>query len=113
MVDEFDDTDIDDDLPPPPSSGGTKPGSPIASESTFAGYEVQGEIGRGGMGVVYKAVHLRLQRPVALKLILSGVFAHRSERERFLAEARTTAQLEHPNIVQIHDVGEFGATPFM
>jgi serine/threonine protein kinase len=113
MVDDFDETKDGDDLPPPPSSGGTTPGSPIGSASMFAGYEVEREIGRGGMGVVYKAVHRRLQRPVALKLILSGVFAHQWERERFLNEARTTAQLEHPNIVQIHDVGEFGSTPFM
>jgi len=112
MADDWND-DLPDDLPPPPTTGGRTGEAAVLPFTTIAGYEVGPELGRGGMGVVYSATHQKLGRKVALKFVLSGVFAHRKERERFLAEARTTAALQHPNIIQIHDVGEFGATPFM
>jgi serine/threonine protein kinase len=64
------------------------------------GYEVLGELGRGGMGVVYKARQARLNRLVALKMILSGAHAGSEERQRFLTEAEAVARLQHPNIVQ-------------
>jgi tetratricopeptide (TPR) repeat protein len=72
----------------------------------IAGYEVEAVLGRGGMGIVYRARHLRLNRLVALKMMLSGAFAGRDERTRFQREAEAVAAMRHPNIVQIHDSGE-------
>jgi WD40 repeat protein/tRNA A-37 threonylcarbamoyl transferase component Bud32 len=76
------------------------------------GYEVLGELGRGGMGVVYKARQAKLNRLVALKMILSGAHAGSAERQRFLTEAEAVARLQHPNIVQIHEIGEADGYPF-
>ena len=77
-----------------------------------AGYELLKELGRGGMGVVYKARHLKLNRIVALKMILSGGRAGRAEMARFNAEAQAVAQLQHPNIVQVFEFGESAGQPF-
>jgi eukaryotic-like serine/threonine-protein kinase len=68
------------------------------------GYEILGVLGRGGMGVVYKAREIKLERIVALKMILAGAHASPVELQRFQTEARAVAQLQHPNIVQIHDI---------
>lgn len=77
-----------------------------------AGYEVLDVLGRGGVGIVYKARHLRLNRLVALKMLLSGVFASRAELRRFTREAKSEAQLVHPHIVQVYDVGEADGRPY-
>jgi hypothetical protein len=76
------------------------------------GYEVLSELGRGGMGVVYKARHLALKRTVALKMILAAGHAGEAVRARFKAEAEAVARLQHPGIVQIHEVGEHQGCPF-
>ena len=69
-------------------------------------------LGRGGMGVVYRARHLRLNRLVALKMLLAGAYAGPAERERFQREAEAVAGLRHPNIVQVHDVGDADGRPY-
>ncbi len=82
----------------------TTPGDRVAP--TVAGYEILGELGRGGMGVVYKAREIRLNRPCALKMVLAGMHADPIAAVRFLAEAEAIARLQHPNIVQIHRIGQ-------
>jgi serine/threonine-protein kinase len=76
------------------------------------GYEVEGLLGRGGMGVVYKARHLRLNRRVALKMLLAGAYAGPEVRARFAREAQAVAGLQHPNIVQVYDVAEHEGRPY-
>ena len=76
------------------------------------GYEVQGVLGYGGMGVVYKAWHQRLNRVVALKMLIAGAHASPEESERFLREAEAVAGLRHANIVQVHDVGDLDGLPY-
>ena len=76
------------------------------------GYSVGEVLGRGGMGVVYRARHLRLNRPVAVKMMLNGGFAGPPELARFQQEAEALAALQHPNIVQVYDVGESGGLPY-
>ncbi|HEY4263037.1 MAG TPA: protein kinase [Schlesneria sp.] len=75
-------------------------------------YEIEGVIGRGGMGVVYKATHLKLNRLVALKMLLSGPYASPQEVARFVRESRAVAELQHPHIVQVYDVGDLETRPY-
>jgi WD40 repeat protein len=79
---------------------------------SIEGYEILGELGRGGVGVVYRARQVRLNRPCALKMILAGAHADAHAILRFLAEAEAVARLHHPNVVQIHHIGEVGDLPF-
>jgi serine/threonine-protein kinase len=99
------------------------PESPPATDTTVAvphcadlpqvpGYRVEAVLGCGGMGVVYRAWHLRLRRAVALKMLLAGPCARPEELARFQREAEAVAALSHPNIVQIHDVGDVDGRPY-
>jgi tetratricopeptide (TPR) repeat protein/tRNA A-37 threonylcarbamoyl transferase component Bud32 len=79
---------------------------------TIPGYEVDAVLGHGGMGVVYKARHVKLNRPVALKMMLYGAVATYSEQARFQREVEAVAALHHPHIVPIYDVGEADGRPY-
>src|SRR5262249_47782780 len=78
----------------------------------IAGYEILGLLGRGGMGVVYKARQVGLDRTVALKMVSTGIQAGPKDLARFRAEAAALARVQHPNIVQIYDVGESANQPY-
>ncbi len=77
------------------------------------GYEIIDELGRGGMGVVYKARQVQLNRPCALKMILAGIHATPQAAARFLSEAQAIARLHHPHIVQIYSIGDVNGLPYV
>jgi serine/threonine-protein kinase len=97
-------------LSPPPEPIPRPPAGTVLPR--IPGYEVEAVLGRGGMGVVFKARHLKLKRVVALKMLLAGAYAGPEELARFRREAEAVAALHHPNIVQVHDAGEIAGRPY-
>jgi serine/threonine-protein kinase len=89
---------------PAPSLG--RPAPPIP------GHRIEAPLGWGGMGVVYKARHLELGRTVAVKMLLTGGYAGPPELTRFRSEAKALAEIGHPNVVQVYDVGEVDGLPY-
>ena len=85
----------------------------VRSNATVPGFTIESTIGRGGMGVVYKATQAGLNRTVALKMLLAGGFADPATRARFLLEAESVAALEHPHIVHVFAFGEHTGYPYL
>ncbi|MBI2805861.1 MAG: serine/threonine protein kinase [Planctomycetes bacterium] len=98
--------------PSAPTIGCDSPAEAASSWPDVPGYEIVAELGRGAMGVVYKARHLKFDRIVALKMILAASHCSIDHIQRFLAEARAVARLTHPNIVQIYEIGECNGLPY-
>src|SRR4051812_33804605 len=94
---------------PPILGAQSRPGAPLPQ---IPGYEVLAVLGRGGNGIVYRVRHLKLKRVAALKMLLAGEFASPAELARFAREAEAIAALQHPNIVQVYDVGELDGRPY-
>ena len=116
-------------MTPPPDPDATISRNPAASSTdatlvqpggsvVFAGapevpgYEIVGELGRGGMGVVYKARQVSLNRVVALKMLPGGAYTEQHELIRFLAEAEVVAAVRHPHVVQVYEYGQCGSRPY-
>ena len=92
--------------------GSVKPNSGGSKFPNVPGYDILGELGRGGMGVVYRAKQRGLGRMVALKMILGGANVNPEDIARFELEARAVGSMTHPNIVQVYEVSEFQGAPF-
>jgi eukaryotic-like serine/threonine-protein kinase len=106
------DTQLSGTLTGPPVTLGFSSAATLPIPQGIPGYEILGELGRGGMGVVYKARQTGLKRVVALKMVLAGGHAGPEQVARFRAEAEAVARLRHPGIVQVFDIGEHEGRPY-
>src|SRR5713101_415324 len=114
--------------PPPEDTPPTRPTTPgeeldlaaptraadgeLTGRPHLPGYEIERELGRGGMGVVYLARQTQLNRVVAVKMIRAGAHAEPEDVLRFLGEAEAVARLRHPNIVQLYEAGRHDGLPY-
>jgi len=98
--------------PPEGEAPANKPPPPATRLPSIPGYDVEGILGSGGMGTVYRARHHKLNRPVALKMLRGGSHASTDDIRRFRSEAEAVARLQHPNIVQLYEGGEHDGQPF-
>jgi hypothetical protein len=103
----------------PPTDSGTRATiaqtgapAPFPGAPEVPGYEITGELGRGGMGVVYRARQVSLNRLVALKMLPGSAYAEQHELLRFLAEAEAVAAVRHPHVVQVYESGRCGSRPY-
>jgi hypothetical protein len=96
----------------PTRTGPNPPDGDRGAWPYLPGYEILSELGRGGMGVVYKARQLSAKRLVAVKMIRDSALAGPEHRERFRIEVEAAARFQHPNLVRIYDVGECGDLPY-
>lgn len=94
------------------TSGSDVLGRPLLLPMVLGDYELVEELGRGGMGIVYRAIQRSLQREVAVKMILRDRLASPADRRRFFVEAEATAKLSHPHIVPLYEVGEIDGRPY-
>src|SRR5262249_13957012 len=85
----------------------------LAPGPVVAGYRIESVVGRGGVGAVYRARELELERVVALKVIAPDLLDDEAVRKRFLKEARTAASIEHPNVIPVHAAGERDGTAYL
>src|SRR4029450_6490079 len=85
----------------------------LSSGTRIGAYELTGQVGGGGMGVVYRAIDTRLNRTVALKVISPQILADPDSKQRFIREARAASALSHPNIVTIHDIGQADGVDYL
>jgi eukaryotic-like serine/threonine-protein kinase len=85
----------------------------IPTPRQIGDYDILAEVGRGGMGVVYKARHRSLNRLAAVKMVLAGRFASHTQELRFRLEAELGARVQHPNFVQVHEIGSYEGRPFL
>jgi WD40 repeat protein/serine/threonine protein kinase len=85
----------------------------LSAPPQIGDYDILAEVGRGGMGVVYKARHRGLNRLAALKMVLAGEFASSAQELRFRLEAELAARVQHPNIVQVYEIGSYQGRPFL
>ena len=98
--------------PGPQPASEARPGHAAGASMEIPGYRVRGEIARGGMGIVYRALQEEPRREVALKMLLPHQISSPGMLERFRLEARAIAALEHPAILPVHHVGEHRGLPF-
>jgi WD40 repeat protein len=99
-------------VPDGPPGSSSAPFEVPSSLPEIPGYAIESEIARGGMGVVYRAWNLRLNRPAAIKMIIGGKYHDPMARVRFMIEAEVVAQLDHPHVVHVHEFGTHENLPF-